>query len=63
MVVVDIWGGKLHQDHIARYVLDTNEAIPLVMHELDSGNLVNLRRDVAWGPEQNFDLRLTKEAV
>ena len=64
MVVVDIWGGKLSQDHVARYLLDTEAAMTLAKHELHQGYLVNLRQEAKWGQEYNFDTRLkAAEAV
>lgn len=59
MIVVDIWGGSQSQDHVARYVAATDEALSLARQELDAGFLVNLRRDLAWGPDSNFDTRMT----
>jgi len=45
-------------DHVARYILPTEEALKLAAAELDDGFLVNLRASANFGPENNFDERL-----
>ena len=56
-VVVDVWGGEGSQNWLARFVLPLAEALGVAEQELRAGYLVNLRRDLAWGDEQNFDIR------
>lgn len=56
-IVLDIWGGHHSMDHIARYMLPVDEALQMAKLELSAGYLVNLRKEVAWGPEHNFDNR------
>jgi len=57
MICVDIWGGNDSMEHLARYLLTKDEALQLAGNELEAGFLVNLRSEIAWGLEQNFDLR------
>lgn len=58
MIVLDIWGGEGSMDHVARYIVpDAAEAMRIGVKELEAGFLVNLRRDAAFGPEENFDDR------
>jgi hypothetical protein len=57
MVVLDVWGGERSQDYVARYMLPEDEALERARRELRAGYLVNLRNEVAWGTEQDFDLR------
>lgn len=56
-IVVDIWGGECHLDHVARFLKPLSEALQLAKFELASGFLVNLRRECAWGKDEEFDLR------
>lgn len=57
-IVVDVWGGEHHLDFIARFLRPLDEALfALVQSEVERGYLVNLRAEVSWGPEQEFDLR------
>lgn len=58
MIVLDVWGGDCSQDHVARYILATDEALTLARNELEAGFLVNMRADAAWGSYRNFDLRV-----
>ena len=57
MIVVDIWGGHNSQDHLARFIRPIEEALNIARIELMKGFLVNLRYEVAWGKEQEFDSR------
>ncbi len=61
MIVVDVWGGEGSQNHLARFLLPINEALIMTRNELKMGNLVNLRKEIAWGSYKNFDNRLTVE--
>ena len=65
MIVIDIWGGDRHQEHLARFIVpeDPAQSLPLIRAELDAGNLVNLRRDLVWGPSEAFDHRQTGVAA
>lgn len=56
-VVLDVWGGERNIDHLARRVLPIDDALIRARAELERGFLVNLRRDNAWGPQDDFDLR------
>lgn len=58
MICVDVWGGYASQDLVARYLLPMSEAIVLARSELDAGYLINMRKEMAWGKEENFDSRL-----
>jgi hypothetical protein len=57
MTVVDIWGGEHSQDHLARFLRPLDEALQIARNEVMKGYLVNLREDVAWGKEAEFDTR------
>jgi hypothetical protein len=57
MIVVDVWGGKNSMEHVARFMRGEAEALELARRELRAGFLVNLRFEVAFGPEQDFDSR------
>lgn len=57
MVVVDIWGGENNMDHLARFLRPLEEALKIARNEVAKGYLVNLRSEVAWGREQEFDNR------
>jgi len=57
MIVVDIWGGENNMDHLARFLRPVEEALQLARIELAKGFLVNLREEVAWGKDQEFDSR------
>jgi len=62
IVSVDIWGGPEGRfNHVARYVLNIDEALLLARRELSDGYFVNLQSNPHWGPEQNFDGRLSPE--
>jgi hypothetical protein len=56
-VVVDVWGGEMNLDHLARFMVDINQALKIAEMELNSGYLVNIRPEAAWGSDQNFDSR------
>jgi hypothetical protein len=56
-VVLDIWDGSKAGEHIARAVLPLDDALEAARLELLAGYSVNLRVDMAWGSEQNFDHR------
>ncbi len=58
MIIVDIWDGEFSTEHVARYILPVKEALQLTKTELASGFLVNLRKEITWGPEVNFDERI-----
>lgn len=62
MCVLDVWGGRDSEEHIARYILTIHDAVLLAELEVQSGFLVNLRAEVAWGGFVNFDKRIP-EAV
>lgn len=57
IIVLDVWGGEQSQLHLARKVLPIEQALERARIELAAGYLVNLRREVAWGSFQDFDLR------
>jgi len=57
-ICVDIWGGHHHMTHLARYMIPVDEALTLAKNELKEGFLVNLRKDIGWGKEENFDNRM-----
>jgi len=57
MIIVDIWGGENSMDHVARFLRPIKEALEIARLELMKGYLVNLREEIAWGPEQDFDDR------
>lgn len=56
-VLVDVWSGDNHQEHIARFLCPMDEALQIARNELASGYLVNLRVEIRWGPEIQFDDR------
>lgn len=56
--VIDVWGGERNMDHLARFIRPWNGAtVSLVSKELANGFLVNVRREFAWGEDQEFDER------
>ena len=63
MIICDIWGGALHQDHVARYILPVDDALVWAKQELADGYLVNLRADMAFGEFENFDTRAQSPAT
>jgi hypothetical protein len=63
MIILDVWGGVKSMDHIARCVLDIKEALALAEHEIESGFLINLRKDAKFGPQHNFDNRIANSAL
>ena len=64
IVSVDIWGGPEGRfNHVARYVLNIDEALQLARRELADGYLVNMQSNPHWGPENNFDSRIKGEKV
>lgn len=56
-IVIDIWGGPLSQEHLARFLKEIDEALQLARQALLAGFLVNLRSEIAWGDEEEFDNR------
>jgi hypothetical protein len=59
IVSVDIWGGPEGRfNHVARYVLNIDEALQLARRELVDGYFVNMQGRPHWGPESNFDSRI-----
>ncbi len=56
-VLVDVWGGDNHQEHVARYVCCMDKALQIARNELAMGYLVNLRTEIKWGPDTQFDNR------
>lgn len=56
-IVLDVWGGDRHTDHVARFIRTFDDAIEIARRELDAGYLVNLRADAAWGSFKDFDER------
>ena len=59
IVSVDIWGGHEGRfNHVARYVLNIDEALQLARRELVDGYFVNMQGKPHWGPESNFDSRI-----
>lgn len=56
--VIDVRGGKSDIDHLARFIRPWNgDAVSLVSRELSNGFLVNVRREIAWGRDAEFDER------
>lgn len=56
--VIDIWGGDGDMEHLARFLCHWDaEAQSLVSRELSNGFLVNVRRELAWGDDHDFDNR------
>lgn len=56
--VIDVWGGWHDMDHLARFIRPWNaEAVSLVSKELANGFLVNVRREISWGEDKDFDAR------
>jgi hypothetical protein len=60
MIVVDIWGGTNSNRHVARSILELSDALKVAEQELLAGYLVNLRSDLSFGLENNFDERQRK---
>lgn len=56
-LIVDIWGGYHSQEHVARYILDWEEALELMSFELSLGYLINIRNEVNWQSYKSFDER------
>lgn len=56
-IVLDVWGGEQSQLHLARKILPIEQALARARAELEKGYLVNMRREMTWGPEEEFDLR------
>jgi hypothetical protein len=56
-IVIDIWTGERHQEHCARFIRNYKDALVIARDELEAGNLVNLRNEVAWGDYEDFDNR------
>lgn len=57
-IVLDIWGGETHCDHVARFFCSIPEAFRQAETELRAGFLVNMRAEAAWGPDNCFDERV-----
>lgn len=62
LIVIDVLlHGQDYIDHVAKYVRPWNqETIDLVNKELEDGYIVNLRKDLEFGSEQEFDHRNKK---
>lgn len=56
-VVLDVWGGEYSGTHVARLMLSPERAAEHALMEVALGYLVNMRAELAWGPEHCFDLR------
>lgn len=56
-IVLDVWGGPLSMDHIARFLPTIEAAWDIAKQELAAGFLVNLRLEHAWGSMTPFDHR------
>lgn len=56
-VVLDVWGGESSCDHVARSLLPVALALKMAEQELSAGYLVNMRAEVKFGVEENFDTR------
>lgn len=61
MVVLDLWAGDSHCDHIARAICYWTQAVRIAERALIAGYLVNLRNEIAWGDYASFDL--TQEQI
>lgn len=59
-IVYDVWGGERHMDHVARFILRGDQVQDRLFQDLLDGYLVNMRGEVAWGGEQEFDNRRPK---
>lgn len=60
--VIDVWGGEGDMEHVARFLRHWDvEAVSLVSRELANGYLVNVRRELAWGDDVEFDERSPDE--
>ena len=57
-VVLDIWGGEMHMEHVARYMVALETAHTQILSEVRAGFLVNIRAEAAWGPADGFDDRI-----
>lgn len=56
---MDIWGGEMSTEHLARYMLPVEDALVLAKAELNQGFLINLRREAGdWGPAETWDTRV-----
>lgn len=58
MVVLDVWGGDYSTEHLARFVLELENALEVAKLEVMQGYLVNLRHDMSFGPQHSFDSRI-----
>jgi len=63
MIICDVWGGPNSMNHLARYVMPVDDALPWAKDELSKGFLVNLRADHQWVEYQTFDLRKVMEKI
>lgn len=61
-IILDVWGGDNSMDHVARMILPTQAALRYAEIELSAGYLVNMRNDLAFGPNDNFDVRSKSDA-
>lgn len=60
MYILDIWGGELSQEHLARKIFDIQDFEKMsltIKKELENNFLVNIRTDMAWGFDGSFDNR------
>ena len=61
MVILDVWEGEVHENHIARYIVEFNQdTFNQIQSELAQGNLVNIRTEPGWRSYSNWDERLSK---
>ena len=59
MICMDIWGGEMSQEHVARYMLPIKDALVLAEVELAQGFLINLRKEAGdWSPAETWDTRV-----
>lgn len=56
-IVLDVWGGEHHLDHVARFLPRPGDWQGIAERELLSGYLVNMRSTIEWGPLTPFDDR------
>lgn len=56
-IVVDIWGGEHSAVWLARFLRPIDEALQIARIELSKGYLVNLRAEIEFGEDCEFDDR------
>lgn len=56
-IIVDVWGGPLSQEFLARFVEDIDAALSRAREELKGGFLVNLRAEPRADRYAAFDTR------